>query len=237
MHWYAVLQDVVKVRHEMRHLPTWLFLKCVGGLFARETTQKKRSKNLVFLLPGFCEGSNELTLLARDLQHAGHRVVLPAIPSFRVVTLPQMIRQCAPLFREFLRKKERLLLIGHSEGALAALYLAAKFPEAVRGVILLGGPIRGSNLADLIACLPVVSRVLNVRHLMTSSRLLRFIAAHRPACPLIVVASARDGLAPLERCMFNGATTVLAHESHIALICKPSARARVVALVNHFRGR
>ena len=91
----------------------------------------------VLLIPGFLAGDASLTLLASWLRRRGHQVCLSGI---RVNT------GCAG--RELRRLEDVLasvdepaILIGQSRGGTLARALAARHPDAVAAVVMLGSPV------------------------------------------------------------------------------------------------
>ncbi|MCF4996393.1 alpha/beta fold hydrolase [Pseudomonas syringae] len=84
------------------------------------------------------------------LKAAGHRVFVPHLSATHdnEVRGEQLRDQINALLRR--TGAERVNLIGHSQGALAARYVAAVAPQTVASVTSVSGPNHGSEIADFL---------------------------------------------------------------------------------------
>lgn len=227
MHLHAVLRDLLKVRHEIPYLPLWFFFKLFGGTLRRifACTNDAR-KNVVLLLPGFCEGTNEFVLLMRAIERCGYAVeTLGAEGVHRwlrvILSLREMIEEGTKRLRALRRKRCRVILVGHSKGAIAAHALAYRFPKTVSAIVLIAGPIQGSRLASVVAQLPIAHFLDSVRDLAPESAFLERIRRRRPQCPIVVLASQNDGLAPFTHCHVEGMQLHVVSAAHLGFFLSP----------------
>ena len=109
---------------------------------------------------------------------------------------------------------EARILVGHSQGGLAALLVAQRRPDLVAGVITLGAPIHGTVTAS--RWLPISA----VRCMAVDSRLLDMIGpVNAFACRVINIVGARDALVlPHWSGFLDGAEHFVLEAGHLGLI-------------------
>jgi triacylglycerol lipase len=119
---------------ELRYWPELAGLMA-DGRFRSPARESRRPP--VLLIPGFMAGDASLTLLAGWLRRRGHAVRLSGI---------RLNTGCAG--RELTRLEEVLagfdepaIVIGQSRGGTLARALAARCPDAVAAVVMLGSPV------------------------------------------------------------------------------------------------
>jgi triacylglycerol lipase len=91
----------------------------------------------VLLIPGFMAGDSSLTVLARWLRRRGH-VVRGSGMRLNVSCAGEMLDRLAAVLAQF---DEPAIVIGQSRGGTLARALAARHPDAVAGVVMLGSPV------------------------------------------------------------------------------------------------
>ena len=133
---------------ELRYWPE------LAGLLANgrfRTPERAEHRAPVLLIPGFMAGDASLTLLASWLRRRGHTVRLSGI---------RINAGCAG--RDLTRLEEVLaafdepaVVIGQSRGGTLARALAARRPESVAAVVMLGSPV-----LDPLAVSPNVMRTV-----------------------------------------------------------------------------
>ncbi|MCC7289187.1 hypothetical protein IT414_02230 [bacterium] len=106
--------------------------------------------------------------LASLFEARGYSVSIKAIPKLGLGRIDEAARQLADeVFHT--SRAERYVLVGHSQGALIALYHARRYPSLVEAVFGFGGPFHGTWLANLGR----LSRLPAVRTMAAHSRFLR----------------------------------------------------------------
>jgi triacylglycerol lipase len=105
----------------------------------------------VLLIPGFMAGDTSLTLLARWLRRRGHTVRLSGIR----INAGCAGRELTRLEQVLAGYDEPTIIIGQSRGGTLARALAARHPEAVAAVVMLGSPV-----LDPLAVSPSVMRTV-----------------------------------------------------------------------------
>ena len=96
-----------------------------------------RRRPPVLLIPGFLAGDASLLLLARWLRRRGHQVRMSGIR----VNVGCSGRELSRLEEVLARFDEPAILIGQSRGGTLARALAARHPDSVAAVIMLGSPV------------------------------------------------------------------------------------------------
>lgn len=105
----------------------------------------------VLLIPGFMAGDASLTLLASWLRRRGHHVRLSGIR----INAGCAGRDLARLEQVLAEFGEPAIVIGQSRGGTMARALAARHPDAVAAVVMLGSPV-----LDPLAVSPGVMRTV-----------------------------------------------------------------------------
>jgi len=105
----------------------------------------------VLLIPGFMAGDASLTVLAGWLRRRGHTVRLSGI----LINAGCAGRELTRLERVLAGFEEPAIVIGQSRGGTLARALAARHPEAVAAVVMLGSPV-----LDPLAVSPGVMRTI-----------------------------------------------------------------------------
>jgi pimeloyl-ACP methyl ester carboxylesterase len=105
----------------------------------------------VLLIPGFLAGDTSLRLLAGWLRRRGHQVRL----SGTLINTACAGRELSRLEGVLAGFEEPAVLIGQSRGGTFARALAARHPEAVAAVVMLGSPV-----LDPLAVSPGVMRTV-----------------------------------------------------------------------------
>jgi triacylglycerol lipase len=105
----------------------------------------------VLLIPGFMAGDASLTLLASWLRRRGHAVRMSGIR----VNAGCAGRELSRLEAVLAGLDEPAIVIGQSRGGTFARALAARHPEAVAAVVMLGSPV-----LDPLAVSPSVMRTV-----------------------------------------------------------------------------
>ena len=105
----------------------------------------------VLLIPGFMAGDASLTLLAGWLRRRGHTVRLSGIR----INAGCAGRELARLERLLAEFEEPAIVIGQSRGGTLARALAARRPQAVEALVMLGSPV-----LDPLAVSPGVMRTV-----------------------------------------------------------------------------
>jgi triacylglycerol lipase len=105
------------------------------GRFRSPSTDGARRP--VLLIPGFMAGDRSLTVLAGWLRRRGHEVRGSGI-RINVDCAGKMLGRLEGVLAEL---DEPAIVIGQSRGGTLARALAARHPEAVAGVVMLGSPV------------------------------------------------------------------------------------------------
>ena len=141
--------------------PVWGELRYSGELArlladgALRSPRRREDAPPVLLLPGFMAGDASLGVLRHWLKRRGHRVAMSGMLvnvgcAERIVS--RLEEQLEQLFEQ---TGERVVVIGQSRGGTFARALAVRHPESVRGLAMLGSPVR-----DGLAVSPQVLRTV-----------------------------------------------------------------------------
>ena len=99
--------------------------------------ERAGGRSPVLLIPGFMAGDASLTVLAGWLRRRGHQVR----GSGMRINVDCAGRVLGRLERVLAELSEPAIVIGQSRGGTMARALAARHPEAVAGVVMLGSPV------------------------------------------------------------------------------------------------
>src|SRR3954449_1582535 len=94
----------------------------------------------VLLVPGFLAGDDSLSLMTRWLRRTGHHTSKAGIRANVSCSGHALDRLEARLERLVERQGQRAAIVGQSRGGTFAKVLAARRPELVSGVVMLGTP-------------------------------------------------------------------------------------------------
>src|SRR3954471_20869788 len=94
----------------------------------------------VLLVPGFLAGDDSLSLMTRWLRRTGHQTSKAGIRANVSCSGEALARLEARLERLVERQGQRAAIVGQSRGGTFAKVLAARRPELVSGVVMLGTP-------------------------------------------------------------------------------------------------
>ncbi len=133
---------------ELRYWPELAGL-LAGGRF--RSPERAAHRAPVLLIPGFMAGDASLTLLASWLRRRGHTVRLSGIR----INAGCAGRELTRLEQVLAGFDEPAIVIGQSRGGTLARALAARRPEAVAAVVMLGSPV-----LDPLAVSPGVMRTV-----------------------------------------------------------------------------
>ena len=196
----------------------------------------------VLLVPGFLAGDPSLTTLSRRLRAAGFRTYRSAI---------YLNVSCAARTARFLetrlesvaeRRGTRVRVVGHSLGGLLARAVAARRPDLVSGIVMLGSPVLAPGahhlvLASQVAVMVGLSR-LGVPQVMTSDCVSGRCAQESfadlraplpPGTGYTSVYSRRDGIVDWRACLDPDADCVEVPISHCGMAFDSRAGDVVVA--------
>lgn len=141
--------------------PVWGELRYSGELArlladgALRSPRRRVDAAPVLLIPGFMAGDASLGVLRHWLKRRGHRVAMSGMLvnvgcAERIVSrLEEHLEQLAE------ETGERVVLIGQSRGGTFARALAVRHPDRIRGLAMLGSPVR-----DGLAVSPQVLRTV-----------------------------------------------------------------------------
>lgn len=206
----------------------------------------------VVLLHGIGRTWRSMARLARACRRAGYATLNVDYPSRRGPLdrhLPALHETVAPFAARF----DRLHVIGFSMGGLLAIgYLQRHRPENLGRVLLIGTPLGGSEVADMLLRTPGISRLF--RRYMGPS-LDELATLHRSTCimpavdyPLGVIAGAtglfgpwgrlfnrdNDGLVAVDATRCDGLTAhIVLPYSHNGLLWRRAVADRAVAYLQH----
>lgn len=188
----------------------------------------------VLLVPGFGAGDTSLRFTSTWLANRGFRPAPARIGLDLGCTteLVDRIEQRAARLAEV--TGQRVVLFGQSRGGALARLVAARRPELVRGLVMLGSPVLdllGARLGVVtVARLLTRLSALGIRGLLTEDCLrgecyTLHSAALRAALPASVPAvafySRRDAIAPWELCQDPYATCVEVDSTHSGMALHP----------------
>src|SRR5262245_17773279 len=121
----------------------------------------------VLLIPGFLAGVWTLRLKAGWLNCIGYRAYLSGLDWN--VDCPNKTGELLQWRLDYLTREtsNSITVVGHSLGGMLARFLGANFPEKIRHVIAIGGPLNGSMRVHPMV--PLAFRTLQVLRRTTDS--------------------------------------------------------------------
>ncbi len=148
----SVVAPVAPMWGELRYSGELARLLALGAL---HPPRRREDAPPVLLIPGFMAGDASLAMMRLWLRRRGHSVASSGM--FANVDCAERIvtRLEAQLERVAERRGREVCLIGQSRGGTLARALAVRRPELVRGLVMLGSPVR-----DGLAVSPGVLRTV-----------------------------------------------------------------------------
>jgi triacylglycerol lipase len=128
--------------------PVWGELRYSGELArlladgALRSPRRREDAPPVLLIPGFMAGDASLGVLRHWLRRRGHRVAMSGM-LVNVGCAERLVSRLEEQLEQLAEESgERVVLIGQSRGGTFARALAVRRPESVRGLAMLGSPVR-----------------------------------------------------------------------------------------------
>lgn len=141
--------------------PVWGELRYSGELArlladgALRSPCRREGAPPVLLIPGFMAGDASLGVLRHWLKRRGHRVAMSGM-LVNVGCAERIVSRLSEHLEQLAQDTgERVVLIGQSRGGTFARALAVRHPDSVRGLAMLGSPVR-----DGLAVSPQVLRTV-----------------------------------------------------------------------------
>ncbi|MGH9029457.1 MAG: alpha/beta fold hydrolase [Acidimicrobiales bacterium] len=133
------------------------------------------------------------------LLEADHRVISPDRPGYGSSSAPAVsMEENANLMAELLEERSAVpaTVVGHSYGGGVAILLAARRPDLVAGLVLVGSLGRGDsvNAFDRLLAAPVVGEALSAACLFTFGRVLPLLRRAASTAPRDLVVRLRASL-------------------------------------------
>jgi triacylglycerol lipase len=122
------------IRAELRYWGELARLMADGRF---RSPERAANRSPVLLIPGFMAGDSSLTVLAGWLRRRGHQVRGSGM-RVNVDCAGRVLGRLERVLAEF---DEAAIVIGQSRGGTLARALAARHPDAVAGVVMLGSPV------------------------------------------------------------------------------------------------
>lgn len=196
----------------------------------------------VVVVHGLGRTERSMAVLAQRLRWAGYDVTAFGYDS-RVAPVERQAEALAETVARCCREAGRVHFVGHSLGGIVIrTFLAASPPESLGRVVLLVPPSRGSELADWLRDVPVVSEALGPagRALGTGEAdvpaalpppayEMGIVAGDRSVNPIgsAFIAGPDDGIVALDRTRVEGVPMIVLPRSH-AFIMNSRHAARAV---------
>ena len=155
----------------------------------------------IFVLPGFLTNDGRTRHLRRFLASLGYEVygwgegVNWGPTDYAIAAIERRLQELRR------RHGRKVTLIGHSLGGLLARELAKKFPDDVRGVVMLGAPIRLPTATSLAVFFRLLARFHRTAHGLEIAEL------NRPppdSIPVTAIYTREDGIVAWESCLEHG---------------------------------
>jgi triacylglycerol lipase len=137
--WPDFVPDRAAQQAELRSYRS--MVKIVGR---RVEQPRAESGVAAILVPGFISGDVSLAFLARQLRRAGHRTFRSEIGANLGCTDAMVDRLTRRLAQVAVAEDRRVVLVGHSRGAMIVKLAAQRRPDLVSGVVVLAGPVTGT---------------------------------------------------------------------------------------------
>jgi triacylglycerol lipase len=204
----------------------------------------------VLLIPGFLAGDDSLSLMTRWLRRTGHHTSKAGMRSNVGCSARALDRLESRLEQLVERQGQRAAVIGQSRGGTFAKVLAARRPELVSGVVMLGTP-----QLDPLAVHPVVRAqllLLGALGTLGAPGLFRRACLEGDCCEefwelyagrlpkgvgCVSVYSKTDGIVDWRACLDPGAEHVEVRSSHIGMAVHPDVYRAVADALAGFRRR
>ena len=84
-----------------------------------------------------------------SLRNSGYLTSRPTYRS-RLWHVDEVVGRIRPAFADLHARADTVHIVGHSLGGLVALAYASAYPDRIGRLVLLGTPLRGSHVADLL---------------------------------------------------------------------------------------
>ena len=228
-------------------LARWLACIAAAGLAScgddsSPAGEEEEDKESIVLVHGLGRTERSMTVLAQRLRWAGYDVTAFGYDS-REAPVARQAEALAETVERCCREASRVHFVGHSLGGIVIrTFLAASPPESLGRVVLLVPPSRGSELADRLRDVPVVSqalgpagRALGTRESDAPAMLpppayeMGIVAGDRSVNPLgsAFIKGPDDGMVALARTRVEGAPMIVLPRSH-AFIMNSRHAARAV---------
>jgi triacylglycerol lipase len=220
--------------------PVWGELRYSGELArlladgALRSPRRREGAPPVLLIPGFIAGDASLGVLRHWLRRRGHSVAMSGM-LVNVGCAERLVSRLAEQLEQLAEESgERVVLIGQSRGGTFARALAVRHPDSVRGLAMLGSPVR-----DGLAVAPQVLRTVRwvallgdlglpglfsstCRHGECCAAFRRDMAAPLPdGIDAVAVHSRSDGIVDWQACVDPYAKAVEVDSSHCGMSVHP----------------
>jgi triacylglycerol lipase len=220
--------------------PVWGELRYSGELArlladrSLRSPQRRSDAPPVLLIPGFMAGDSSLGVMRHWLRRRGHRVSMSGM-RVNVGCAERIVSRLQEDLEELAADSgEPVVVIGQSRGGTFARALAVRHPGSVRGLAMLGSPIR-----DGLAVAPQVLRTVRLLAKLgdlglpgvfsTDCREGECCAAYRddllaplaPGLAALAVHSRSDGIVDWQACVDPYARTVEVDSSHCGMSVHP----------------
>lgn len=220
----------------------WLGCVATFVLASCEAGPAPAERESVVLVHGLGRTERSMAVLAQRLRWAGYDVTAFGYDS-RAKPVARQAEALAETVAQCCREAGRVHFVGHSLGGIVIrTFLAARPPESLGRVVLLVPPSRGSELADRLRDVPVISQALGPagRALGTGESdvpatlpppayEMGIVAGNRSVNPIgsAVIEGPDDGMVALDRTRVEGVPMIVLPRSH-AFIMNSRHAARAV---------
>jgi pimeloyl-ACP methyl ester carboxylesterase len=203
----------------------------------------------MLLVPGFFAGSPSLALTRRWLQARGFKPRNADI-GFDIGCTGELVDRLEEQLIEHVRDTGgRVVLLGHSRGGGLARLAAARRPDLVRGLIMLGSPV-----VDPLGAHPVVLGAARLLARLSTAGLPGLLTADcltgrcrddnvaalaaplSPDVPALSVFSRRDAIVPWRSSLDPSAAHVEVHSTHLGLPVDPKVYSAIEPVLTTWAG-